>query len=228
MAWIESHVEIGEHPKIYVLSTALNVRKAEAVGIVHLLWHFVMKFAWRDGDLRRFDEVSVARACGWEGEPKVVIEALIKAGFLDNGESLQVHDWFDFAGRLVHDRIYNEKRRRKTSVKRRLKPVNRALPNPTLPNPTLPNQPNQKKGDFVPPTLDEVKNYCIEKNYGIDPEAFIAFYQSKNWMIGKNKMRCWKSATTTWEKRNKHEQSQRKRNANEDSRKKFDGIGTKI
>lgn len=58
---------------------------------------------------------------------------------------------------------------------------------------------------FTKPTLEEVKNYCKERNNGINPEHFIDFYESKNWMIGKNKMKDWKAAIRTWEGRNKKE-----------------------
>tara|TARA_R110001583_G_scaffold79666_1_gene215029 strand:+ start:388 stop:1005 length:618 start_codon:yes stop_codon:yes gene_type:complete len=54
---------------------------------------------------------------------------------------------------------------------------------------------------FNKPTILEVKNYCILRKNNIDPEAFIAFYESKGWMIGKNKMKDWKQAVITWEKR---------------------------
>ena len=55
---------------------------------------------------------------------------------------------------------------------------------------------------FNKPTILEVKNYCILRKNNIDPEAFISFYESKGWMIGKNKMKDWKQAVITWEKRN--------------------------
>ena len=60
---------------------------------------------------------------------------------------------------------------------------------------------SNKKAFFKKPTFDEVKNYCLERNNNIDPEAFIDFYESKNFMIGKNKMKDWKAAVRTWEKR---------------------------
>lgn len=52
---------------------------------------------------------------------------------------------------------------------------------------------------FVPPTIDEVRSYCTERGNGIDPEEFIAFYESKGWMVGKSKMKDWKAAIKTWE-----------------------------
>ena len=55
---------------------------------------------------------------------------------------------------------------------------------------------------FNKPTILEVENYCILRKNNVDAEAFISFYESKGWMIGKNKMKDWKQAIITWEKRN--------------------------
>ena len=54
---------------------------------------------------------------------------------------------------------------------------------------------------FKKPNVDEVKDYCKERNNNIDAEAFIDFYESKDWKIGKNKMKDWKAAVRTWERR---------------------------
>ena len=54
---------------------------------------------------------------------------------------------------------------------------------------------------FSPPSLDELKKFIVGKGYSVDAEAFIAFYQSKNWFVGKNKMIDWRAAVVTWEKR---------------------------
>ena len=62
---------------------------------------------------------------------------------------------------------------------------------------------SNKKALFKKPKLDEVKNYCILRKNNIDAEAFIDFYESKNFMIGKNKMKDWKAAVRTWERREK-------------------------
>ena len=55
--------------------------------------------------------------------------------------------------------------------------------------------PTPSKGKrFVAPSVDQVKEYCQEKGYAIDPEAYCDFYASKGWMVGKNKMKDWKAA----------------------------------
>lgn len=51
------------------------------------------------------------------------------------------------------------------------------------------------------PTPEEVRAYCKERNNRVDPQQWHDFYTAKNWMIGKNKMKNWKAAVRTWEKR---------------------------
>lgn len=60
-----------------------------------------------------------------------------------------------------------------------------------------------KRGHFVPPTATEVRQYCDESGHHIDPDAFVDFYASKNWMVGKTKMKDWKAAVRNWERRDK-------------------------
>lgn len=64
------------------------------------------------------------------------------------------------------------------------------------------NKDNIKHKVFIVPTVEEVTEYCKDKSLiYVNPEAFIDFYESKNWMIGKNKMSSWKSAVSGWNRR---------------------------
>ena len=54
---------------------------------------------------------------------------------------------------------------------------------------------------FTPPSVDEVRAYCKERNNSIDAERFVDFYTSKGWKVGNNPMKDWKAAVRTWEKR---------------------------
>ena len=54
---------------------------------------------------------------------------------------------------------------------------------------------------FTPPSVEDVKNYIIEKKYLVDAEAFVAFYSSKGWKVGNSPMKDWKMALVTWTKR---------------------------
>ena len=57
-----------------------------------------------------------------------------------------------------------------------------------------------KSTRFVPPTIEEVREYCKERGNNVDAERFVDFYESKGWMVGKNKMKSWKACVRTWEK----------------------------
>lgn len=71
---------------------------------------------------------------------------------------------------------------------------------PPLPPSQGETEEKPKRKRFTPPTIEEVQAYCTERNNDIDAQAFIDFYESKGWMIGKNKMKDWKAAIRTWER----------------------------
>jgi hypothetical protein len=56
---------------------------------------------------------------------------------------------------------------------------------------------------FNKPKIEDVKEYCLERQNNIDAEAFIDFYESKGWKVGKTKMKDWKASIRTWERRDK-------------------------
>ena len=75
-----------------------------------------------------------------------------------------------------------------------------------------------KKGSsrFQKPTIEEIRQYCLEKGYNVDAEQFFNFYESKGWVVGKSPMKNWRAAVSTWNKREK-EIPQRKRESRKES-----------
>jgi hypothetical protein len=65
---------------------------------------------------------------------------------------------------------------------------------------------------FSKPTVEEVAAYCAERSNGIDANAFVDYYESKGWLIGKSPMKCWKSAVRNWEKNNRVSTNGNRRN----------------
>ena len=61
-------------------------------------------------------------------------------------------------------------------------------------------QSGEKVNRFIPPTVDQVREYCNERKNNVDADTFVDFYTGKGWMVGKNKMKDWKAAVRTWEK----------------------------
>lgn len=59
----------------------------------------------------------------------------------------------------------------------------------------------------IPPTVEEIKEYCKERKNGIDAEVFYDHYQARGWVAGKTKMKDWKAAVRTWERNKKTDPS---------------------
>ena len=51
---------------------------------------------------------------------------------------------------------------------------------------------------FTPPSVDEVRSYCTEKGFTVDPQRFVDYYTSNGWKVGKNPMKDWKAALRNW------------------------------
>lgn len=77
---------------------------------------------------------------------------------------------------------------------------------------------------FVPPSVEEVSEYCESRQNGIDPQEFVAFYASKGWMVGKNKMKDWRAAIWTWEKKRARENPKPVQEKPEDYSRYLDAI----
>lgn len=60
--------------------------------------------------------------------------------------------------------------------------------------------PPTKRTVFTPPTVEDVRAYCLERKNQVDPERFHSYYSSNGWMVGKSKMKDWKAAVRTWER----------------------------
>ena len=63
--------------------------------------------------------------------------------------------------------------------------------------------PDSRSKRFVPPTVDDVRAYCQDRQNGIDPQRFIDHYTRNGWMVGRTKMNDWQAAVRTWEQRAK-------------------------
>ena len=67
---------------------------------------------------------------------------------------------------------------------------------------TLSNERAKKTAPrFSPPTLDEVAEYCRQRNSSVDPKAFWEFFNEGNWKDSKGQpVKNWKQKVLTWEK----------------------------
>jgi len=117
MAWIELHQSAAWHRKTIKLAAELNVRRPEALGLLSGLWLWSVEAA-PDGSLSHITDKEIAASAGWHGNPGRFVSALTTAGYLDVDRS--IHDWYDFAGRLIESRIADRDRKRDDREQRRL------------------------------------------------------------------------------------------------------------
>jgi hypothetical protein len=116
MAWIESHQQLGSHPKLFRLADLLDVSPATAVGHLHYLWWWSLDYA-QSGSFVEFTEAEIARAAQWtpgpDQETDLFVRALRASGFLDDDD---LHDWHDYAGKLLDRRKSDAERKRKSRM----------------------------------------------------------------------------------------------------------------
>ena len=116
--WIESHQDLARHPKTKRLARALGVSKATAIGHLHLLWWWALSYAYDGQRVPPYDEADIADAVAWDGDPADLVEALVAAGFFERQKDvILIHDWYDYAGKLLakreEDRLRKARKRNK-------------------------------------------------------------------------------------------------------------------
>lgn len=121
MAWLESHQSLRDHPKkdrlaelLFNGSVPIDVGDYAAAGLLHYLWYWALDYA-HDGDLSRFSDSQIAKGCRYHGDGMTLIQSLIEAGFLD--EDRHIHDWDEYAGRLLAKRDQDRTRKKEWRVR---------------------------------------------------------------------------------------------------------------
>lgn len=144
MAWIESHQSLLGHRKTGRISRRLGISKVTAIGHLHCLWWWCLDNA-DDGDLTRIDVEDIAEGACWEGDAQQFLDALIYAEFVDRNDDgvIVLHDWMDFAGKLVEKRRSDARRKREARHSEDVRRTSSGHPADgagTVPNLTVPDQ----------------------------------------------------------------------------------------
>lgn len=157
MAWIEVHQSLRDHRKILSLADALDMPEAHVAGHMVYLWLWSLDNA-PDGTLPESTRI-VERAAGWQGQSGALIAAMAQVGMLDRDEEsgqLCIHDWQEYAGRLIEKRKSDAERKRfARSVAGRPTDVPRTTDGQptdvagTVPNRTVPNRTDEGNGRGV-------------------------------------------------------------------------------
>lgn len=125
-----------------------------------------------------------------------LIKNLVEKGYIES-EIIYKEGTKEVLNRYLKILKYPYLKKFKYPIKENLKDNNTSINNTSINK-----KENIKRKSFVKPTIEEINQYCQERNNSINAEAFYDFYESKDWYVGKNKMKDWKACVRTWEKRN--------------------------
>ncbi|MGN7760483.1 hypothetical protein [Paenibacillus sp. 22594] len=119
--WIKSYQATDRDPitRRFCRSTGLNT--PAAVGTLHMLWWWVLDWA-QDGDISKYHDIDIAEAVNFEGEPKVLMRALIDAGYVVETQSgREIANWFKIGGQIIESKKKDAERKAEAREKKRLK-----------------------------------------------------------------------------------------------------------
>lgn len=142
---------------------------------------------------------SIRKLCDRWGWSNTKVKNFLK--MLENDSMIHVKsDTKKMVITIVNYSVYQDSENEKTTLKRQSSDTKTSQKHT---NKNEKNEKNEKKSNikrFTPPTYEQVFGYCKERNNSVDANVFIDFYESKGWMVGKNKMKDWKAAVRNWER----------------------------
>ena len=113
MAWFEAHETMAKHPKTLKLARLLGTDRRYAVGLLHDLFSWGLSAAGKYGELRGLTAEDIAAALELSRRKGLAaVQALTDSGYLEyDGTSYAIHDWYDYAGKLMDRREHEAKRK---------------------------------------------------------------------------------------------------------------------
>lgn len=168
---------------------------------------------WLKSKIFPFDAIQLQQFDKW-------IEMLVKSGFISplshNGEG------FYYLPNLTRHQVINKPNYEKVNIRKtdlealitsrndpgtireRSRPIEEGNGKEGKP-PLSPTGEGRGDTAFIRPTAERVDDYCRERGNGITGAEFVDFYESKGWMVGKNRMKDWRAAVRTWENKRRGE-----------------------
>lgn len=184
MAWIESHQTLRGHPKTKKLSRLIGCSIAETVGYLHFFWWWALDYA-ETGNVSTYDIEDIEDAIDWQKEPGMFYQSLVSVGFVE--EDGEIHDWFDYAGKLIERRERNAERMREARAKHKNKSATHVQRTSSA-RVKLPDQPNQTKPEEASVFAKFADTWYSRttrsgsggSGFGLDHEKLMAVYDE--WM----------------------------------------------
>ena len=209
--WIKVQTCTPDKPEVHQMAEMLKIEPDAIVGKLIRIW------AWADMHTIDGNAASVTRSLldritGVTG----FTDALSSVGWLESiADGVHFTNFDRHNGDTAKTRALTGKRVAKNrskaeSVMETKRECNGASVTKSLPEKrreeSLDGEPSVSISKrFAKPSISQLESYAIELEHPeFDSEAFVDYYDSVGWTVGKNKpMKDWKAAVRTWIKRNK-------------------------
>lgn len=186
------------------------------VNVCRLFMHFILVANHKDGNWRGIEIkrgqrlTSLNKLESETGLTKSQIRTAIKKLISTNEIAQESHSQHTVFTVVNYDSYQGDD----THIDTPMTNESHANDTPMTPNKNVKNENNENKknGRFKKPTEEDLisyfKEYCSTGNFDIsfgEHRRFYDFYESKNWYVGKNKMKDWKAAVRNWLSKHKKE-----------------------
>ena len=201
MKWLKLYVDIAQNPRMKLL--AFEDR-----------WHYIsLLCAKAEGYLDERDKLRDRMVSVHLGltpvEAENVKDRLVDVGLI--GDDWQIYNWEEKQSKDATGAVRKRKQRARERVEQEIALTNKNKnidiegkrdSHETVTGQSRDNAPTPTKKPskaFSVPSIAEIQAYITEKHYTFTAEKFHSHYESNGWMVGKNKMKNWKAACTTWQ-----------------------------
>jgi hypothetical protein len=129
-----------------------------------------------------------------------LIQELAKRKYIDI-EMKYKEDSKEIVNRYIKISIYPIYKNIDTPIYKKLKDNNTSINNTSI------NNKENIKRKFIKPTIEQIKEYCLERNNNVDSDKFFNYYEANGWVQGKSckPIKDWKACVRTWEQKSKSE-----------------------
>lgn len=156
----------------------------------------------------------------------LAIDQLDKLGMIiKDVDKLMIANWLEYQSADGMDKVREQTRKRVADYRNRQKLLAEeaqsgcnVTSNDTVTDSSISISPSKsKKKKFIPPTLEEIIEYCKSRNSSVDPYEFYEFFTSdedKLWTDSNGKpVVNWKQKLITWEHHNRGARNESKSNS---------------
>ena len=107
MAWIQVHQALLSHRKTLRCADILDLPEVYIVGHLVAVWTWAIDNA--DGGVLDVSDRIIAKAAQWTGDPAKFVDCMVEVGYFDRDDDsvVHIHDWDDYAGKLIDRRKRN-------------------------------------------------------------------------------------------------------------------------